>query len=381
MSKVSSASVTLDQQIGQLFFIGISGLALTADEKKFIVENNISGITLFGRNIKEPRQVHDLCAEIQSLSKQQSSRAPLFIAIDQEGGRVQRIKDPFTVWPPLAQAGKIDNASVTFQWMNLLGMELASFGINVNWAPCLDVLSNPKNTVIGDRSISSDVLMVEKHASALIRGFIKSGIMSCVKHFPGHGNTLLDSHEALPIETKTMDELHQLELIPFKKGLRSKADFAMTSHILYKNIDPDWPVTLSTRFLQDILRGEFKFRGLIVSDDLGMKALSNNYGADEIPVLALKAGVDMLLYCNEFETPPIAIDALLAAVANGKIEKDLISQIYNQVLLTKQEKLNKNLQLPFDLAMKVISDPRHKQFALDLHQGKAPDLSVFDDRT
>lgn len=381
MSKVNSSNITLDQQIGQLFFIGISGLALTADEKKFIVENNISGITLFGRNIKEPKQVHDLCAEIQSLSKQQASRAPLFIAIDQEGGRVQRIKDPFTVWPPLSHAGKIDNASVTFQWMHLLGLELTSFGINVNWAPCLDVFSNPKNTVIGDRAISSDVVLVEKHASALIRGFIKAGLMSCVKHFPGHGNTLIDSHEDLPVETKTMEELHQLELIPFKKGLRSKADFAMTSHILYKNIDPHWPVTLSTKFLQDVLRGEFKFRGLIVSDDLGMKALSKHYGAEEIPVLALNAGVDMLLYCNEFDTPPIAIDALLAAVANGKLEKDLIHQIYNQVLLTKQEKLNKNLQLPFDLAMKVISDPRHKEFALKLQQCEVPDLSVFEENT
>lgn len=379
MGKVNSAQITLDQQIGQLFFVGVSGLALTSDEKKFIVENNIGGVTLFGRNLQEPKQIHDLCAEIQSLSKQQASRAPLFIAIDQEGGRVQRIKDPFTVWPPLAVAGKLDNTSVTFQWMNLLGLELASFGINVNWAPCLDVFSNPKNTVIGDRAVSSDVTIVEKHASALIRGFIKAGVLSCVKHFPGHGNTLLDSHHDLPVETKTLDELNQLELIPFKKGLRSKADFAMTSHILYKNIDPQWPVTLSAKFLQEVLRRDLKFRGLIVSDDLGMKALSKNYGVEEIPVLALNAGVDMLLYCNEFDSPPIAIDALLAAVANGKLHKDTIAQIYGQVLLIKQERLNKNLQLPFDLAMKVISDPRHKEFAESLKRGEVPDLTVFEE--
>ncbi|MFN7905915.1 MAG: beta-N-acetylhexosaminidase [Pseudobdellovibrionaceae bacterium] len=379
MSKMNHNQMTLDQQIGQLFFIGVSGLSLTSDEKKFIVENNISGVTLFGRNLQEPKQIHDLCSEIQSLSKQQSSRSPLFIAIDQEGGRVQRIKDPLTVWPPLAVAGKLDNTAVTFQWMNLLGMELASFGINVNWAPCLDVFSNPRNTVIGDRAISADVAIVEKHASALIRGFIKSGVMSCVKHFPGHGNTLLDSHEDLPVETKSLDELNQLELLPFRKGLRSKADFVMTSHILFKNIDPNFPVTLSRKFLQDILRAEMKFRGLVVSDDLGMKALSKNYEVEDIPVLALNAGVDMLLYCNEFDSPPLAIDALLRAVAQGKIDKQLIEQIYGQVQFTKQEKLNKNLQLPFDLAMKVVTDPRHKDFANSLRRGEIPDLKMFEE--
>src|SRR6478752_7151566 len=142
--------------IGQHFFIGISGHALTADEKKFITENNIGGICLFGRNVADPKQVHDLSSEIQSLRHKQADKAPLFIGIDMEGGRVHRLKAPFTVWPPLKKLGDLDAPTVSFHFANRMGQEMKSVGINLDFAPCVDVFTNPANTVIGDRAISSD---------------------------------------------------------------------------------------------------------------------------------------------------------------------------------------------------------------------------------
>ncbi|RYZ81106.1 MAG: glycoside hydrolase family 3 protein, partial [Proteobacteria bacterium] len=225
--------------------IGIAGQSLTVDEKKFIVDNNIGGIVLMGRNVGEPKQVHALCSEIQSLRHQTPDKTPLFIGIDMEGGRVARLKAPFTQWPPLKTLGDLDNATVTFHFSNKMGLELQAVGINLDFAPCVDIFTNPQNKVIGDRSISSDPELVAKHASALVRGYIKANVISCAKHFPGHGNTLLDSHEELPVEEVDMQRLDTLELVPFKRSFKARVDMVMTSHILFKNVDPDWPVTLS----------------------------------------------------------------------------------------------------------------------------------------
>ena len=227
----------LNELVGQLTLIGVSGHSLTNDEKKFIIENNISGIVLFGRNVSEPKQIRDLCAEIQSLRHKMADRAPLFIGIDMEGGRVHRLKKPFTQWPPLKNIGDLDAPTVAFHFAHRMGVELMSVGINLDFAPCVDVFTNPKNTVIGDRAVSSDPHQVEKMASALVRGYIKSGILSCAKHFPGHGHTIADSHEELPVEENTLEQLHKVELVPFKKALRSRVDMVMTGHILFKNID------------------------------------------------------------------------------------------------------------------------------------------------
>ena len=193
--------------IGQHILIGISGLSLTQDEKKFIVQDSISGVVLFARNISEPKQVRDLCAEIQSLRHQTPGKAPLYIAIDMEGGRVARLKKPFTVWPPLKRLGDIDSPSMSFDFAMAMGKELKAIGINLDFAPCIDVFTNPKNTVIGDRAVSHDPEIVAKHSSALIRGYMKADVIPCAKHFPGHGDTIIDSHEDLPIEKCSYDQL------------------------------------------------------------------------------------------------------------------------------------------------------------------------------
>jgi len=364
--------MSVQELIGQHMIIGLTGQALTNDEKKFIVENNIGGVVLMGRNCVEPKQIRDLCAEIQSLRHKMADRAPLFIGIDMEGGRVHRLKPPFTQWPPLKKIGDLDAPTAAFHFTQKLGAELMAIGINLDFAPCIDVYTNPKNTVIGDRAISTDPYQVEKMSSALVRGFIKAGVISCVKHFPGHGNTIVDSHEELPVEESDLKRLHEVELVPFKKALRSRTEMVMTSHILFKNIDPKWPVTFSELFLKKMIREEFKYRGLIITDDLDMKAMLNHYTREQIPVNAFKAGVDLLLYCNDPTSPVIAIDAVTTAIAQGQLNKADLENSRSRILDLKKIKLLQPDPRPLDEAMMVIGCEEHQTLAASIARGEMP---------
>ncbi len=357
--------------IGQHMMIGIAGTSLSQTEKKFITENDIGGVCLFARNVVEPQQIFSLCKELQDLRNSTVSRLPLFIAIDMEGGRVARLKAPFTQWPPLKKVGDLDSPTVAFQFAYDMGMELKAVGINVDFAPCVDVFTNPKNTVIGDRSLSSDPEKVGKLASALVRGYIKSGILPCAKHFPGHGNTLLDSHEDLPVESVDKKRLEDVELIPFKRSFRARLDLLMTAHITFDKVDAQWPVTLSETFLKKILREDLRYRGLIFTDDLDMKALAKNYDKADIPVRALKAGADILLYCNEPDSPPVAIESVLEALAQGSLQKSDLEVTYRRITDFKKQKLT-HLPTDFQSASKWIGHGDHKKLADAILQGSVP---------
>lgn len=363
----------MNKLIGQHLIIGLSGPSLTSDEKEFIIENNISGVILFARNLIEPKQIHDLCSEIQSLRHKMIEKAPLFISVDMEGGRVARLKSPFTIWPAVKNLGDLDNPTITFHFANKMGNELKSIGINLDFAPCVDIFSNPKNTVIGDRSVGSDPELVAKHTSALVRGYIKSGIISCAKHFPGHGNTIIDSHEDLPVEHSDLKRLNDFELVPFKRSFRARVDMVMSSHIQFPNIDPDWPVTLSEKFLKQILRDEIRYRGIVISDDLGMKAMTKHFDPEIIPVRALQAGVEILLYCNEPEAPPRALEDITAAVAQGTLSKEQLQQSYSRILNLKKEKLANPDPLAFSEASKIIGNADHLKLAEAIRKKEIPD--------
>lgn len=360
--------------IGQHLFIGISGTSLTKEEKDFIVDFNIGGVVLFGRNVTGgPEQVAALCKEIQSLRHLMPDKAPLFIGIDMEGGRVARLKAPFTQWPPLQKIGDIDSPTLAFHFAYSMGRELKAVGINLDFAPCVDVHSNPNNPVIGDRSLSDDPEKVGKLASALVRGYIKSEVIPCAKHFPGHGNTKVDSHFDLPIETATLERLEKIELIPFKRAFRARLDFVMTAHIRFPNIDPDWPATLSEVFLRKIARDDLRYRGFIVTDDLGMKALANFHDVDEIPVRALQAGADFLLYCNEPESPPIAIDAIMKAVAEKQLERGTLEMTHRRILEFKKEKLVNCDPLDKEEIKTIVGHPDHFHISKSIAAGEVPE--------
>jgi beta-N-acetylhexosaminidase len=360
----------MNNSIGQLFFIGLEGVELTAKEADFIVKNDIGGVTLFGRNLKSPVELHKLCTDLHNLKNKMPSKAPLFIAIDMEGGRVHRLKPPFTQWPPLAQVAKLKSTSIAFKFANTMGLELRAMGINLDFAPCVDVLSNPKNELIGDRSLGTDPEEVGKMASALVRGYIKAGVVACAKHFPGHGNTIIDSHEDLPIEDVDMKTLESRELIPFKRAFRARMDMVMTAHIKYKNIDPVHPATLSPILIQKLLRENMRYKHLIITDDLDMKALTKNYSREEIPVLALQAGCDILLYCNEFTSPPIGLEAVRKALADGKVSKAQVEDSLRRVQELKMEALANCAPLPLSEASKLVGHPDHMRLAQAIKSGE-----------
>lgn len=362
----------MKDKIGQLFFIGLEGKTLGAHEADFIVKNNIAGVTLFGRNVESPKQIHQLCTDLQKLRHKSSLKAPLFIAIDMEGGRVARLKAPFTVWPAVMNMSKLDSTSLAFRFAQAMGQELRAVGVNLDFAPCIDVLTNEKNVLIGDRSLGSDPEHVAKMASAIVRGYIKAGIIPCAKHFPGHGNTVIDSHEDLPVETANLERLREVELHPFKKVFRARLDLVMTAHIKFPNVDPEWPVTLSEIFMKKILRDEMKYRELAISDDLDMKALASHFPKELIPVRALQAGCDLLLYCNDFTSPPMALEAVRKALADKKLDAAALEASLAKVLALKKEVLAQPDPLPFEEATKIIGHPDHLRLSKAIAEGQVP---------
>jgi beta-N-acetylhexosaminidase len=360
-------------KIGQLMIIGLRDKTLSQDESEFIVRNNIGGVILFPRNIESPEQLHRLCSSIQQLRHKTRDKLPLFISIDMEGGRVARLKEPFTKWPPLNRLGQIDSTSVSFKMALAMGEELSAVGINLDFAPCVDVLTNPANKVIGDRSISTEPEMVAKHSSALVRGYIKSGVMACAKHFPGHGNTLIDSHDDLPVEESDMERLKNTELVPFKKVFRARIDMVMMAHIRFPKIDPKWPATLSEIMIKDLLRKELRYRNLVITDDLDMGALAKNYDRAEIPVRAIEAGNDVLLYCNEFDRPEIALNSIEKALKDGRLTAKQIDEAYNRIAAVKKEAILKPDPLPWTQAVKQVGSEEHHRLAEGISSGQIPD--------
>ncbi|MGE3974059.1 MAG: beta-N-acetylhexosaminidase [Bdellovibrionales bacterium] len=366
-------SLSLKHQIGQLMIMGLKGKSLEPDEKKFLIENNIGGVILFSRNIESPQQVHALCSEIQSLRRQLPEQAPFIISIDMEGGRVARLKAPFTVWPPIGKLGELDSTTLCFKFAETMGRELAAVGINLDFAPCVDILTNPKNVLIGDRSLGTDAEHVAKLGSAIVRGYLKSNVIACAKHFPGHGNTVIDSHEDLPVEEESdLARLLDVEMVPFKKAFRAKLDLIMTAHMKFTKVDPEWPVTLSETFLKDILREKLAYRQLVITDDLDMKALAKYYPAEFIPVQALKAGADIILYCNEHDKPPMALDAVEKAVKTKVLSSDLIADRYQSVMRLKKTRIVQPDPLSFSEASKLIGHPEHQILAQAIQSGNIP---------
>lgn len=358
-------------RIGQLLIIGIAGTELTKEESDFIVQNNIGGVILFSRNCESPEQIHSLCHSIQDLRHKLPEKAPLFIGIDMEGGRVQRLQPPFTSWPSVQKMSELDSTLVAFNFARAMGTELKSVGINLNFAPCVDVLTNEKNQVIGDRSPGTDPELVSKISSALARGYIKAEIFPCAKHFPGHGNTIADSHEELPVEQTDLETLKKRELPIFKKVFRTKINFVMPGHLHFPNIDEN-PVIFSEVFLKKIIREEMRYKNVIISDDLDMKALRLNYEVKDIPIKALKAGCDMLLYCNEPESPQIALESLQSAMS---LDPDLcwqVTQSYSRVMGLKSLSLMQ-IDIPnLTVASKIIGHPDHLKLAEAITRGEIP---------
>ncbi|MBP9681146.1 MAG: beta-N-acetylhexosaminidase [Bacteriovorax sp.] len=301
-------------QLGQLVFTGLSGLTLSDDEKKFIEKEDIGGVILFSKNYESPAQLAELVNSIQVLRKEY----PLFIATDHEGGRVVRFKTHFSQFPPMLDIARLDSPKLIFDVATIMSEELLACGVNLNLAPVCDIWNNDQNKVIWDRAFGTHHEAVSKFISSMIRGFETSGLLSCAKHFPGHGNTIKDSHYDLPIVKKPLEQMRAEEFQPFIKAVKARVDFIMMAHIIVEEIDPNLPCSLSP-IAHEILRNELKYKGLILSDDMQMKAITDHRGTGEAAMMAIKAGSDLVEY-RDMEEAVLGLEGLKKAYKDKTIK-------------------------------------------------------------
>ena len=302
--------------VGQLFIVGFDGYSISTEYRKFIQEYKLGGVIYFKRNVQSPAQLAELANEIQ-FSCRPADYPFLFTSIDHEGGKVNRLVKPFTKFPGNDYLGDINSPKVGFEFGMVLGKELKAIGINMNYAPVVDVNSNKANPVINTRAFSDDPEICGKLGSAVCRGIQKMGVVAVAKHFPGHGDTKEDSHLALPRINKSLAEMEKMELIPFKRVFRSRVEAVMTAHILNDAIDPEYPATMSYKTIGDLLRTQMRYSKLVISDDMEMKAITDHYGAEEAAILSINAGCDLLIYRGEQGPPTKVMDAVLKPLRRG----------------------------------------------------------------
>lgn len=300
---------------------GFDGHIATDHVKRLIRDFRVQSLILFKRNVDSPAQVADLVRELQGLALDAGYSRPLLIAIDQEGGRVQRLRAPWTVWPPIRRLGELDSEDLTRGMAKALAAELKACGIGLNFAPVMDVDSNPQNPIIGDRSFGRDPEQVGRLGVAFIEAMQGEGIAACAKHFPGHGDTDKDSHLDLPIIEHSRSRLEDVELLPFRKAIAANVATIMTAHIVVRELDEKVPATLSPRVVSTLLRDELGYKGVIVADDLEMKAVSANWPYAISGVLAVKAGCDILPVCEHEEAQVAVIESLVRAEESGELRK------------------------------------------------------------
>ena len=318
-------------ELGQVIMTGLSGKTLLSEEREFLEKENIGGVLLFSHNYDNPAQLAELVNNIQQTRKEY----PLFIAVDNEGGRVFRFKSHFTQFPSMYEVGLTKSPKLCFHIAKIMAEELSACGVNVNLSPVCDIWSNPKNKVIGDRAFGKDEETVSKFVSSIIRGLQTNGVLSCAKHFPGHGSTIKDSHFDLPVIDKTLKELEGSEFKPFVKAIKSRCEFVMMAHLMAKNIDSQHPTSLSSNAYK-ILRESLKFNGLIITDDMEMSAITDSYGVAEAAILAFKAGADVIEY-RSMECAKEALEGLNEAKKKKEIKNERVNDSLKRIEQTKKK--------------------------------------------
>lgn len=289
---------TWSKDAGQLIIAGFQGAVTQAPAHitQALADGIISGCILFRRNVEDVEQVVTLTESIHA-AVNADGEVP-FVSLDQEGGRVVRLREPLTPIPPMRLIGEYANTELASHISEVVATEVGALGFNLNFAPVLDVDTNPDNPVIGDRSFSSDPQQVARYGGAWMAGHTIAGVLPCAKHFPGHGDTHQDSHLALPTITHDMPRLTAVELLPFRRLVRSHIPMIMTAHIVVASIDPIYPATLSKDVIGGLLRDKIGYEGVVVSDCLEMKAVADHFTIEEMVERGVRAGVDLFLICH-----------------------------------------------------------------------------------
>lgn len=365
------------EMLGQKLVFGFHGTQLTEEFKALIRRYKIGNVILFLRNVESASQLRQLCSDIQTLIREETGY-PAFIIIDQEGGMVSRLPGDAVNVPgamALAATGNPENARLASE---ITIRQLRGLGANFNMAPVLDVNSNPANPVIGVRSFGDDPEQVAAFGCASIAPYENSGVLCCVKHFPGHGDTAVDSHLGLPRVDKTEEELEQLELIPFRRAIAAGAPAVMMSHVLFPNIaDDQLPCTMSRRMVTGLLRKKLGFRGLILTDCMEMLAIQNHYGTPQGVVAAFQAGVDLAEISSRMDLEEASAKAVNEAAARGELNLQEIQESVERILKFKQQlcatpeaglcNLEADRQAAWNLSRQAVTQVGGKPFRADGH--------------
>ena len=326
------AAMTLEEKVGQLFIAGFYGTEDGDYVDSLIRDYKVGGLIFFGRNVGT---AEELTALVNDLRAENGDYVPLFFSVDQEGGTVERMPDEVSPLEDAYTYGQGGSSEVGYALGQVLARECAAFGFNLDFAPSLDIWSNPETRAFGTTAEA-----VEAVGPWAAYGLMDGGVIPVVKHFPGHGDTAVDSHVGLPTVSKTVDELLASELIPFQSAIEGRegegAPAVMVAHILMTAIDPDRPASLSPAVVTGLLRDQLGFDGVVFTDDLTMGAITENYGLDEAAVLALEAGCDVLLVCHNEGDLALARQAVLDAAASGRLTEERIDQSVYRILALKQ---------------------------------------------
>lgn len=361
----SSSLVEAKRKLGQVFITGVPGLELSAESAGFLSQAQIGGVIYFAPNYESPAQIAEFSHQIQAC---RTGELPLWISVDHEGGRVQRFRKGFTRIPEAAALAATDSPKLVFDIAEMMARELCAVGVNLNYSPVADINTNPANPIIGSRAFGADEEATSKLVTAMVRGHLVGGVQPCVKHFPGHGDTSVDSHLALPRVDTPLETLLEREFKPFLKSFKSRCSIVMTAHVLVPAIDPDFPATLSRKCLRDLLRGQLRYSRVIISDDLEMKAVTDHYGEADAPRLALEAGCDLLIYRSEGAARR-AYESLTRDLESGKLDPAVVLESAERSLELKRDVLLPYRPTPVSEVPKLVGTPAHAELVARVASG------------
>jgi beta-N-acetylhexosaminidase len=359
----------LRRRIGQLLIAGFRGAEIPVELKALAREFGLGGVILFARNVAEPEQVAHLCHAGVELG----GDVPPWVSVDQEGGRVARLKAPFTEWPPMATLGRSRNLALADRFARALAAELKAVGITLDFAPVLDVNTNPKNPIIGDRALADTAAEVAELGTTIIRAMQGEGLAACGKHFPGHGDTSVDSHLALPLVEHPLDRLREVELVPFRAAAAAGVAALMTAHVLIPALDEKRPATLSADVVTGLLRRELGYEGIILSDDLEMKAVATDYAVPAAAVMAIDAGCDGLLVCSgDPDVQSATLEALVHAVESGELPRARVDDA-----LARQQRAKQRFIAHTDTRRPPSAAALRQVLGRDEHRAIADEMARF----
>lgn len=375
LSERLGSRMTLEDKVGQLFLVGIRGTSISEESRAIVEDLRIGGVYLTNANMASPSRVASMTSDLQRTARRMDCAIPLLIACDHEGHWV--VLSPYSCpGPGNLGLGAVRSPSATGRIYSIYASELRAVGINVDLAPVADVNSNPGNPIIGSRSFGQNPKAVGLRVRAAVRALQRGGIISAIKHFPGHGNTSTDSHSGLPRVSRPEKEIRKVDLPPFESGVAGGAELVMTSHIIFDALDPGVPATFSSAILGGILRDRMRFTGVVLTDSMNMGAIVKAYDPEESCVKALRAGADMILLAQEQYDAPMEdfqesysrkIDAVIKAVDAGRLEAGLVDKSVRRILALKRKyDLFRRRPSTPSMAEVTVGSPRHRQTELEI---------------